>query len=321
MGMFVRLKGQETSKIGSLPQDRSISELLRTSVVCIEKPYNKTTHQMTQGVKEILGVKKVGHAGQLEPVMTGLVVVLLEDACKVTRFITQGDREYVFRLQFSREVPQDRVERAFSKFIGKIKQVPPLRSKTRRVLRAKYVDTIELLDYRPRWAKVRVVCESGTYLRKLFYDMTRLLRSNVALNRIRRTRIGLLTIQNAVSLNDLAKFYDLYRNKGDEQPLRSVLIPMEQALQQKKIYITDASIPKICTGRPLFINNVVSFDEDIEEEEMVGLYSLKEELVAIGRAWYNGNQMKEMEDGVVGTPIRIIMPYHLFRKKNNHVET
>ncbi|RME81075.1 MAG: RNA-guided pseudouridylation complex pseudouridine synthase subunit Cbf5 [Planctomycetota bacterium] len=321
MGKFVRLEGEDKSYIGTLPRDRSIPELLRTSVVCLDKPHNRTTHQTTQGVKKILGVKKVGHGGQLEPVMSGLVVVLLEDACKITRFIIQGDREYVFRLQFSREVPRERLERAFAKFTGKIKQVPPLRSKTRRVLRTKFVESIEILDARPRWAKVKVICESGTYLRKLFYDMTRLLRANVSLSHIRRTRSGNLTIQQAVTFGELSKAYQAYKNEGNEEPLRSILIPMEETIFQKKIYLTDASIPKICSGRPVFIDNIVAFDDEIEAEEVVAMFSLNEELVAIGKTICSGETMKTLEDGVVAYPIRVVMPHHLFRQNNNHVET
>lgn len=210
---------------------------LKGQILAFDKPYRTTSFRLVAQVRRLLTRKlgrrlKVGHAGTLDPLATGVLVVCTGRATKQIEQLQAHTKEYVAELRlgqttasFDLEHPVDAeyptehiteqlVHEALRKFEGDIMQVPPLYSachadgkrayelarKGRDVtLPAKpvHVDEIELLELRlPDYMRIRVVCGKGTYIRSLARDIGEALGSGAHLMSLRRTRVGEVRVED-----------------------------------------------------------------------------------------------------------------------------
>ena len=210
---------------------------LKGQILAFDKPYRATSFRLVAQVRRLLTRKlgrrlKVGHAGTLDPLATGVLVVCTGRATKQIEQLQAHTKEYVAELRlgqttasFDLEHPVDAeyptghiteqlVHEALRKFEGNIMQVPPLYSachadgkrayelarKGRDVtLPAKpvHVDEIELLELRlPDYMRIRVVCGKGTYIRSLARDIGEALGSGAHLLSLRRTRVGEVRVED-----------------------------------------------------------------------------------------------------------------------------
>lgn len=180
---------------------------------------------------------KVGHAGTLDPLATGAIIVCTGRATKQIERLQAGTKEYVATLQLGATTPsydletevdatypyehitRQQIEETLTLFQGSIKQVPPAFSackvdgtraykmarKGKEVeLQAKelVIDEIELLDFNPPLATIRVVCSKGTYIRALARDIGSALGSGAHLTSLERTRVGDVTINDCLSIDE-----------------------------------------------------------------------------------------------------------------------
>ena len=88
-------KSTTNTKFGSAPLDRSLDELLNSGILLVKKPRGPTSHQLTAWVRNILGIKKIGHGGTLDPMATGLLTILCGRATRLTDIILKGDKRYI----------------------------------------------------------------------------------------------------------------------------------------------------------------------------------------------------------------------------------
>jgi len=197
--------------------------------VAVDKPVGITSHDVVAEVRRITGIKKAGHAGSLDPLATGLVVVGLGRATRLLRFLTDLEKEYVAEIQFGiatdtldadgeeterRSMPFDvaALRAVLPDFTGDIWQVPPMVSalsvggrrlhelaregrEVERAARPVVVRSLTIEGFAPSdfpTARLRVVCGKGTYVRVLADDLARRLGGRAHLIGLRRTRIGSL---------------------------------------------------------------------------------------------------------------------------------
>ncbi|RME03404.1 MAG: RNA-guided pseudouridylation complex pseudouridine synthase subunit Cbf5 [Planctomycetota bacterium] len=312
---IVRFQAETDMNYGSAPQERKLEDYINLSVVVVEKSKGKTAHYISKRVKEIfediLDPCKIGHLGQLDPPLTGLVGVSLARACKLSSFLTELDRKYTAWLHFNRFIPNEKVEKALEIFEGTIKQVPPVRSRSRRILRSKDIFKLELLEYRKKKAKIFIHCESGTYVRKLLQDIARYLAWGVKISGLRRVGIGPFTLKDAVSFRELAQAYESAKN-GSEEKLRQLLKPVEVCLEGfPSIYVQDSCIRLLCCGAPLFTRDIAKLDASIDGEKRVLVRSLKGEIVCVAMPVGTAEEIAQKEDNEIAAhPTRTIMsPY------------
>lgn len=196
-----------------------------------------------------LGVKKlkVGHAGTLDPLATGMLIVCTGKATKKIDALQAHTKEYVAGLQFGSTTPsfdleteidnhyptghitRELIEETLKKFKGTIEQVPPafsackvdghraykLARKGKEVeLKAKtlVIDDIKLLDFNPdtMQAKISVVCSKGTYIRALARDIGKALNSGAHLYSLRRTRIGEFKVEDCLTIDEFPAWLKLH---------------------------------------------------------------------------------------------------------------
>ncbi len=206
----------------------------------VDKPSGWTSHDVVAKVRNLLRMKKVGHAGTLDPMATGLVVVGLGRATRLLRFVQGAPKEYIARAVFGvatdsldadgailerteMNVSQAEVETAMQRFVGTIAQVPPMVSARKvggrklyelaregieieREARDVNIYTLELIDFAPsNYPEVtfRTVCSTGTYVRTLGDDIARALGGRAHLAALRRVRNGSLHVNDAVTIDDI----------------------------------------------------------------------------------------------------------------------
>ncbi|MDE5682928.1 MAG: tRNA pseudouridine(55) synthase TruB [Muribaculaceae bacterium] len=215
-------------------------------VLCIDKPLGWTSFDAVKRLRGALsrrlGLKKikVGHAGTLDPLATGVMIICTGRATKRIDELQAGVKEYIATLALGATTPsfdletevdatyptahitEELVREVLGRFIGAIEQVPPaysackvdghraydLARKGREVqLKAKtlVIDEIELLSFSPEEITIRTVCSKGTYIRALARDIGQALDSGAHLTALRRTRVGDIAIGDCLSVADAAK--------------------------------------------------------------------------------------------------------------------
>jgi H/ACA ribonucleoprotein complex subunit 4 len=153
-----------------------------------------------------------------------------------------------------------------------------------------------------------VGCEAGTYIRTLCVDIGKKLGCGAQLAELRRTRVGNITEETAVRLQDVKDAYVFWEEGGDEQLLRRTILPMERLLDiVPKIVVRDSAIDALCHGADLAIPGVVEIDDDIKADEIAGVLSLKGEGVALVKMTMPSMQVIEKDTGICASLERVLM--------------
>lgn len=218
--------------------------------MCFDKPYRWTSFAVVNKIRyhisRKLGVKKikVGHAGTLDPLATGVMIVCTGKATRRIEEFQHHTKEYIATLCLGATTPsfdlekeidavyptghitQEKVEETLKKFVGTIEQVPPAFSACKVEGKRAYelarkgnevelkpktlvIDEIELLEYNLPEIKIRVVCSKGTYIRALARDIGEALQSGAHLTGLVRTRVGDIKIENCMKVEDFESWLDL----------------------------------------------------------------------------------------------------------------
>lgn len=218
-------------------------------ILYIDKPLRWTSFDVVKRVRgkllRRLGVKKfkVGHAGTLDPLATGVMIVVTGRATRLIESLQEGVKEYVATIALGATTPsfdlethidatyptdhitRDAVEKVLNGFTGVIQQVPPAFSACKVDGKPAYkmarkgkeveirpktlvIDEIELLDFSPTQIKIRVVCSKGTYIRALARDIGIALKSGGHLIALRRTRVGNIIADDCLSIDQVAEMLE-----------------------------------------------------------------------------------------------------------------
>ncbi len=311
---LVKSEEETDEKFGKNPKDRTIEELIKSSVIIVDKNRGPTSHQITAWVKDIFGIKKAGHCGTLDPAVTGVLPVALENAVKAMPVLMGLDKEYVGVMHLHKEIPESMIKETILQFIGKIVQIPPKKSAVARRPREKTIYFFDILEIDGKDILFKVGCEAGTYIRKLCHDIGIALGVGAHMTELRRTKVGHFTEDQAHSLVEIKDAYEFWK-EGDEKTLREILIPVEYAISHvKRLFVKDSAIDAICHGAPIYVSGLVKIQKDIEKGETVAVYSLKEELVALGIAKMNSKEMLERKRGVAVRTDRVFMEKGIYPK-------
>jgi len=224
-------------------------DFLEGEILCFDKPLTWTSFNLVAKIRrhlcQRLGVRKlkVGHAGTLDPLATGVMVICTGKATKRIDELQAHVKEYVATLQFGATTPcfdlekpidqtyptehitEELLKEALGKFLGRIEQVPPAFSACKIDGKRAYdlarrgkevelkpkvlvIDEIELLDFNQEkmQATIRVVCSKGTYIRALARDIGQALNSGAHLIALRRTRVGDVRVEDCMKVEDFPEW-------------------------------------------------------------------------------------------------------------------
>ncbi len=307
---WIILREEDTSpEYGVLPYQRPIKEHIVNGVINLDKPPGPTSHEVVAWIKKMFGLNRAGHGGTLDPKVTGVLPVGLENSTKVIGNVIHTVKEYVMVMQLHSPVDEDKLKSVVEYFKGTIYQRPPLRSSVKRTIRKRTIYNIELLEYNGRYALLRVSCEAGTYMRKLAHDIGVILGVGAHMRELRRTRTGPYhEDETLVKMQDVSEALYLWKKEGDERLLRHVVLPVETAIAHiPKIVIRDTAVDAIAHGANLAVPGIARLTSDVRKNEKVAILTLKGELVALGTALKNAEEIKEMSRGIVVKTRRVYM--------------
>ena len=292
---------------------RSLSELLDSSFVIVDKPRGPSSHEVTAWVRKILNVPKSGHSGTLDPNVSGVLPVALGRATKLLPYLTSKDKKYVCLMRTGKPMTEREIKGVFVRFLGEIVQTPPKQSAVAKKPRKRKVYYIKPLQIRSSDVLFEVHCEAGTYIRVLVSDFARF-TSGAEMLELRRTSVGSIDERSSHTLQALSDALWLARERHEESRIRSMLIPADEALALPKIVLRDAAVEAVCAGAHLFAPGVEMHDVAITRGSLVALVTLKGELVGVARAEMSSGEMKGMKTGAVAVPERIFMKRGTYRK-------
>ncbi len=232
----------------------------------VDKPLKKTSFDIVREIRKKYNIKQVGHIGTLDPMATGVLVILVGEATKLSDYLMEHDKEYMAKIYLgkktdtgdsegkvidNKEVPnlnKEKIEKVLFSFLGQSNQVPPMYSAVKvngeklynlarqginieRKPRKIEITDIELLDYENNEITYRVVCSKGTYIRVLCEDIAEKLETCGYMKELRRTRIGNFKIEDAgkfVDIKDIINNCTEIEDKDIKKLLNGVKIKVDK---------------------------------------------------------------------------------------------
>jgi len=209
-------------------------------VINLNKPKGISSQQAVTWVKRITGVRKAGHAGTLDPMATGILLVCTGEATKITRFLSDLDKEYLAVMKLGEKTDtydsegtvvqrsegfslgKEDVENVLAGFRGTIEQTPPMFSALKmggrplysfarrgimleRACREVTIYGMEITGFSLPFVELKISCSKGTYIRSLCNDIGEALGIGAHITGLQRTRIGRFRIEDSVTLDELQK--------------------------------------------------------------------------------------------------------------------
>ena len=276
-----------------IKQQKTIKELLEFSIISVDKSSGPTSFNISDFVRKSLkkiGVRKTSHFGTLDPKVTGILPIALNRACKLTGYFLGEDKEYIGIMRIHENVSLKEIEKVIKKkFLGKIIQKPPVKSRVKRQEREREVKKFELLEKNNKDILFHTEVQGGTYIRKLIDDLGKELGIGAHMLELRRVRAGIFKEDGknypSVNLYDFVKAINKYK-KGDEKLLREILVPAEIV---SKVYpfieVKKESLEKLFTGKPVLkedLKKSEKFEDNkiicvFSDEKFIGMYEIVNE--------------------------------------------
>lgn len=315
------------SEYGTYYNQRSIGQLLDYGIIILDKPPGPTSHETVAWVKRILKIPKIGHSGTLDPQVSGVLPLGLGEATKALGVLLLGPKEYHALGRIHSLAKKEELHRVMQMLHGQIYQKPPQRSAVLRQTRTRTIYEFELLEQKERLLLTRILCESGTYVRKLYYDMGEILGPGATMLELRRTRVGQFSEADTkmITMHELADAYARWKEEGDESKLYAMIRPVEDALSEiKSVVIGDAAVDAMCHGAQLAIPGILQVHPNLKKGDMAGIYTQKGEAVALAQATMSINEISDATKGYAFETRRIIMAPNTYprrwrsRPKNPH---
>ncbi len=226
-----------------MEQDDNIKNVV-SGVLVVDKPVGLTSHDVVQIIRRGTGIRRAGHTGTLDPRASGVLVILIGPAVRLSEYVSASDKRYqaTIRLGSSTDtydsegiivnstpvvdITEDKFTEILQQFIGEIEQVPPpysaIKVKGRRAYeiaregeevdlapRMIQVYNLEVLEWAPPEVVIDVYCSSGTYVRSLANDLGKALEVGAHLIGLRRTKSGRFTLRDAVQLRRIQESFDI----------------------------------------------------------------------------------------------------------------
>jgi H/ACA ribonucleoprotein complex subunit 4 len=252
-------------------KERPMQDLIRFSIINLNKPTGPTSFDVSQFVKDILKINKTSHFGTLDPMVTGVLPIGLSRACRLSDYFMHSDKEYVGIMHLHKDIQDEELNQVLQQFLGKIMQLPPVKSRVKRELREREIKSFKILERNNKDVLFITDVQAGTYIRKLISDMGEKIGGAHMLE-LRRTRASIFKEADSVNLYDLEKGVGEYKS-GNESLLRNLLIPADYAISLvlPVVQIKESFIKQALTGKPLSKNNLTQ-KPSFEKEQKIAIF-------------------------------------------------
>jgi tRNA pseudouridine55 synthase len=271
-------------------------------ILNIEKPQGMTSFGAVAKVRRLIGERRVGHAGTLDPDATGVLPICLGQGTKISAFLTNTTKVYRAQVELGRTtdtydasgqttqqgdpsgIKREQVLSALDSFRGLIEQTPPMFSAVKHNGRRLYelaragiqverhsrlvrIDCLELTDWQPPLFTIEVTCGKGTYIRSLAHDLGQALGCGATLTGLTRLRSGLFNLRDAVSLSEL-------ENACRHGYWHRYVYPIDIVFRDwTAVIVSEAQGQLIRNGQPLTLESSLG-GRDIEGQSYCRAYTL-----------------------------------------------
>ena len=302
---------------GTYYDKRTLEQLLNYGIILLDKPPGPTSHETVAWTKRILKLPKIGHSGTLDPQVSGVLPLGLGEATKALGILLLGPKEYHALGRIHSLPSKEKLSELIEMFTGEIFQKPPQRSAVVRQTRSRTIHEFEVLGQKERLLLTRILCESGTYIRKLYYDIGEVLGPGATMIELRRTRVDQFReTDGLVTLHELANAFALWEETKDDSKLMKMIKPVELAFSQlKSVVIRDSAVDAMCHGAQLAIPGVLQISPNLKKGDLVGVYTQKGEAVALAESTMSEEEIKDATKGYAFETKRIIMAPKTYPKK------
>lgn len=248
-------------------------------ILNVNKAPGWTSHDVVARVRRLTGQRRVGHAGTLDPFATGVLLVCIGQATRVSEYLMDANKVYRACIRFgtatdtydstgtvtvadARIPERDEIEALLPRFIGRIQQAPPVYSALkvdghpahRRVRRGEVVElaprevviySIDVRSWRPPDLEVDILCGRGTYIRSLAHDLGQAASSAAHLAALERRAVGQFTIEDAIPVADL-------ETEIAAHGLQDLLYPLDEALlQYPALVVAGEDVSRVLNGQAI----------------------------------------------------------------------
>jgi len=302
---------------GTYYDKRKIEQLLNYGLIILDKPPGPTSHETVAWTKRLLKIPKIGHSGTLDPQVSGILPLGLGEATKALGVLLYGPKEYHALGRIHSFPSKEKLEEAIKLFTGPIFQKPPQRSAVVRQTRIRTIYELEVLEQKERLLLMRILCESGTYIRKLYYDIGEFLGPGATMIELRRTRVDQFRESDGlVTLHELANAFSLWEEKKDDSKLMKIIKPIEYALSEiKSVVIRDSAVDAMCHGAQLAIPGILQISPNLKKGDIVAVYTQKGEAVALAESTMSEEEIRDATKGYAFETKRIIMAPETYPRK------
>jgi tRNA pseudouridine55 synthase len=278
----------------------------------LDKPEGITSFGVVRKARRLLGVKKIGHCGTLDPLATGLLILCVGKATKLAQFIIGEKKSYTVDVMlgwksttYDRDgeltevgstdnVNRAKIEAALSLFSGTIKQRPPIFSALKHRGKALYkyarenksvvpaerevhIYDIEITDFDLPRLSLRLTCSKGTYVRSLVHDLGESLGCGGYVDALRRTSIGEINIEQAITMENFEKI-------AASGKATDLLIDMVDLLPFPSVFLSDDASIHINDGVEIRSDDIVRTESPLSISQVVAIRGREGELLAVGRS-------------------------------------
>ena len=297
--ILIKRTAETSEKFGMNPNERPVEKLLDYGIVNMDKPQGPTSHQVSAYVKQMLNLTKAGHSGTLDPNVTGVLPIALGKSTKVVQSLLTAGKEYICIMHLHNEIPEQKIRNAFDDFLGKISQMPPLKSAVKRQIREREIYYIEIIEIDSQDVLFKAGCQAGTYIRTLCVDIGRKLGTNAHMVELRRTKAGPFDESTLVTMQDLHDAFIFWKEDKNEKLIRKCIQPIENAVKHlAKVWVTDYTVNSLCHGAALNIPGISKLESDAKYDDVCAILTLKNELIAIGKLRMNSDEIMIKNKGI-----------------------
>ncbi|MCS7175135.1 tRNA pseudouridine(55) synthase TruB [Pseudothermotoga sp.] len=301
-----------------------------SGILLVDKPKGPTSHDVVEVVRKKMNLRRVGHAGTLDPFATGLLVIGIGNATRILEYLMQHRKVYRVKMKLGlitdtfditgrveEERPciatKEEIIQAVNSFVGTYVQIPPAYSAKKykgerlyelarqgKIIRLppRQVTIYKIEDIVVEDLTVSFIVETspGTYVRSLCMDIGYKLGCGATALELRRLRVGPFQVEHAV---------DVYTASAEELSKR--LIPMSKVLDFPKVWIKNEAREKVLNGVKLQVDDLLNY-EHFEKEDVVQVFS-GEELVCLARAERRSNfietLLRQQRNEIVLKPLKV----------------
>ena len=309
-------KATTNPAVGTMPDERSVEQRLAGGFILLDKPAGPTSHQVAAWARDLFELERLGHGGTLDPFATGVLPLMAGKAMKVTKKILNHKKSYICVFRFAQEVSDEDLQQAMLRLTGRVYNVPPEVSAVKVQVRTRKIFAFEQLDRSGNDMIARVHCEAGTYIRTMARDLGLLLNMKVQLKELRRDMSGAFTLDDCVTLQELADAVWLWKECDRPEALIRIIHPIEKLLLDlPSATVKDSAAAALAHGAPLLRPGLVNIAAGVASGKEIYVQTLKNEAVGVVTLTADTDHIASMTEGEVARPSMVLMDGDVYPRR------